>query len=155
MTALGNRARLYTMKNRAVHSKFIMVDDRWMLIGSANANTRSFEMDSELTLSIGQPDLTASFRRRLWAHNLGVSESTVASWKVSDFITQWDAVAKANDPLPPKDMAGEGVIPYDYTAAPGNKHGSIPDALAKIDLAPEGHLFAGEIPRGQNTIQIA
>jgi phosphatidylserine/phosphatidylglycerophosphate/cardiolipin synthase-like enzyme len=155
VTALGNRARLYTMKNRAVHSKFIMVDDRWMSIGSANANARSFELDTELNLSIGEPDLVASFRRRLWAHNLGVTQSTVAAWKATDFISKWDMVAKANDRLLPQDMAGEGVIPFDYTVAPGKKHGSIPDALAKLDFAPEGRLFAGEIPAGQDTIQIA
>jgi len=36
------------MVHRAVHSKFLMIDDRWMTIGSANANVRSFELDSEV-----------------------------------------------------------------------------------------------------------
>src|SRR5262249_22175301 len=136
-------------------SKFIMVDDRWMSIGSANANTRSFELDSEVNLSIGEPDLVSSFRRRLWSHNLGVAESVVAGWAVADFIPRWDAVANANRTLTPHHMAREGVIPYDFRATPGQQHGSIPDALAKLDFAPEGHLFAGAIPPGQETIQIA
>jgi phosphatidylserine/phosphatidylglycerophosphate/cardiolipin synthase-like enzyme len=81
------------MKNRAVHSKFIMTDDRWMSIGSANANSRSFELDTELNLSIGEPDVVAAFRRRLWSHNLGVTESVVSGWRVSDFLARWDAIA--------------------------------------------------------------
>ena len=52
-------------------------------------------------------------------------------------------------------MAGEGVIPFDFRTVPGSSHGSIPDAVARYDLAPDGRLFAGEIPPEQPTIQIA
>ena len=155
MTGLASRARLYTMKNRAVHSKFIMVDDRWMSIGSANANVRSFDLDSELNLSIAEPALTADFRKRLWAHNLGVPSSVVAGWATSDFLPRWDAVASTNRLLAPQDMAGEGIIPYDFRSAPGQRHGSIPDSLAQLDFAPDGRLFAGEIPSGGTPIRIA
>lgn len=151
---LGNRVRLYTMKNRSVHAKFLMTDDRWMTIGSANANLRSFELDSELNLSIADNDLVSGFRRRLWGHNLGVTESTIAAWRVADFIPRWDAVAHANSLVTPKDMAGEGIVHYDYKSYPGKAHGSIPDALTNLDLAPEGRLFADTIPKGETTIRV-
>jgi N-acetylmuramoyl-L-alanine amidase/phosphatidylserine/phosphatidylglycerophosphate/cardiolipin synthase-like enzyme len=128
--ALGSRAAVYTMTSRAVHSKFVLADDRYMTIGSANANERSFQLDSELNVAVDDSKLATSFRKRLWAHNLGVTEATVAAWGVPDFITQWDAVATANASLAPQDMAGEGVVRWDYTQAPGDSHVYIPDYLA-------------------------
>jgi phosphatidylserine/phosphatidylglycerophosphate/cardiolipin synthase-like enzyme len=65
--ALGSRARIYTMQKRAVHAKFILVDDAWMCVGSANANVRSFLLDSELNIQTTSAALVSSFRQRLWA----------------------------------------------------------------------------------------
>jgi hypothetical protein len=155
VAGLGSRVRLYTMKNRAVHSKFVMVDDRWMSIGSANANVRSFDLDSEMNLSIAEPSLVGDFRLRLWSHNLGIDPTGIAKWRASDFLAQWDAVAASNQALKPQNMAGEGIIPFDYRVAPGKKHGSIPDSLAQLDFAPDGRLFAGPIPGGGGMIRLA
>lgn len=129
--ALGSRAAIYTMTQRAVHSKFLLGDDRYMTIGSANANERSFQLDSELNVAIDDSKLASAFRKRLWAHNLGLSETTVAAWSVSDFIAQWDAVAGANAALQAPDMAGEGVVRWDYTQHQGDSHAYIPDYLAE------------------------
>jgi N-acetylmuramoyl-L-alanine amidase/phosphatidylserine/phosphatidylglycerophosphate/cardiolipin synthase-like enzyme len=129
--ALGSRVAIYTMTQRAVHSKFVLADDRYMSIGSANANDRSFELDSELNVAIDDSKLASAFRKRLWAHNLGVSEATVAAWGVADFIAQWDAVANANSALAPQDMAGEGVVRWDYTQHQGDSHVYIPNYLAE------------------------
>ena len=151
MKELGARARIYTMVRRAVHSKFMLVDDQWMTIGSANANTRSFELDTELNVAIDDPSLTKDFRVRLWAHNLGKPLSDPRSWAPADFLTQWDQVADANGLLlaTPQDMAGEGIIRMDYTKVRGKKHLSIPDALAKYDATPEDPRFAGMVlPHG-------
>jgi YD repeat-containing protein len=136
--ALGPRAAFYTMKNRAVHSKFMLADDSWMTIGSANGNVRSFELDSELNVQIADPALARAFRARLWAHNLGAAEATVSGWGVGDFIPQWNAVAAANATRAVAAMDGEGVIAFDYTVAPGTRHGSIPDALVNLDFGTDG-----------------
>jgi hypothetical protein len=121
------------MTGRSVHSKFVLTDDRYMTIGSANANERGFQLDSELNVAIDDSKLAAAFRTRLWAHNLGVPEATVAGWGIADYITQWDAVATANAALAPSAMAGEGVVRWDYTQAPGNSHFYVPDYLADND----------------------
>lgn len=134
-TALGSHAGIYTMTNRAVHSKFLLADDRYMTIGSANANERSFQLDSELNVAIDNAALSTAFRTRLWAHNLGVTEATVTGWAVSDYIAQWEAAATANAGLALTAMAGEGVVRWDYTTHPGNSHIYIPDYLA--DASPE------------------
>ncbi len=133
LKAYGSRAAVYTMTQRAVHSKFLLADDRYMTVGSANANERSFQLDSELNVAIDNVSLASAFRRRLWAHDLGVAESTVGGWPVADFIAQWDAVAVANAGLAPPGQYGEGVVRWDYRKAPGESHTYIPDYLAETD----------------------
>ena len=159
--ALGSRAAIYTMTGRSVHSKFQLADDRYMTIGSANANERGFQLDSELNVAIDDSKLSAAFRKRLWAHNLGVTEAIVSGWSVSDFITQWDAVATANSSLAPSAMAGEGVVRWDYTKSPGNCHVYIPDYLADNDAdrgdePNKGGLVAmSDVPTGADDVSSA
>lgn len=64
-----------------VHSKLLIVDDRVMIIGSANINDRSMlgDRDSEICLRIEEPEGCGTweiedFRRRLWASHLGVED---------------------------------------------------------------------------------
>ena len=65
---------------------------------------------------------TPQLRRRLWAHNLGVSETVVGGWSVSDFLAQWDAVAASNAKKSRDAMAGEGVLRFDYTEYPASSY---------------------------------
>jgi len=127
--------RLYTMTGRMVHAKLIMVDDAWMCVGSANVNPRGFLMDSELNIQTSAAGVVSSFRTRLWAHNLGVSAPTVAGWGPSDFIARWDAVATSNAALGLDDMAGEGIVAYDYTSRPGKASAWIPEQYSELDLS--------------------
>ncbi|MGB7208409.1 MAG: DUF2272 domain-containing protein [Pyrinomonadaceae bacterium] len=119
----ADRVRFYEMNKRYVHSKLILVDDRWWCIGSANVNPRGFGLDSELNVQFREPnpDVLTGFRKRLWAHNLGVSESEAGGWSVSDFIAQWDKVAAANARKGRDAMAGEGILKFDYKKFPGKK----------------------------------
>ena len=149
---MGNRAAFFTMQWRAVHAKFLLADDRWMTIGSANANDRSFLLDSELNVAVDDTKLTAAFRRRLWARNLGLSEADVTTWTVSDYLDRWRQIAAANkglldtafDPaanrfdIPAlKAIPGEGVIPFDWTTLPSDTSLPVPDVLATIDFDPK------------------
>jgi len=129
----ANRRRVYTMTHRLVHSKFAMIDDRAMTVGSANANPRGFFLDTELNIMLDDPATVHNFRHRLWAHDLGISAATVAGWKVADFISSWDAVAKANAGKTPDKMAGEGVVIYDINKDPGKRNPLIPDVLAEVE----------------------
>lgn len=51
-----------------IHSKLLLVDDRFLTVGSANATNRSMGLDTELNLSweavdpAGQPELVAAIR---------------------------------------------------------------------------------------------
>ncbi len=146
--AFGNRMRDYTMFRRAVHSKFMLVDDDWMTIGSANANKRSFALDSEVGLSIRDSALTRDFRVRLWAHNLGQDSSTVSGWKAADFPARWDAAAAHNKALEstPEKMRGEGIIPFDFESrAKGQRHSLLGDELAELDFPDEREIMTANL----------
>jgi phosphatidylserine/phosphatidylglycerophosphate/cardiolipin synthase-like enzyme len=53
------------------HSKMIMCDDRFLSIGSANANGRGFTKDGEHNVSAIAPDEGRRLRQRLWGEHLG------------------------------------------------------------------------------------
>ena len=63
-----------------VHSKVLVVDDVWALIGSANAGGISLEgvrtgrdrPDTELSAIVLDPVFAARFRQRAWAEHLGI-----------------------------------------------------------------------------------
>jgi phosphatidylserine/phosphatidylglycerophosphate/cardiolipin synthase-like enzyme/V8-like Glu-specific endopeptidase len=145
----ANRRRVYTMFGRLVHSKLILVDDQALSVGSTNADPRDFFMDTQLNVMLDDSQAVTGFRHQLWSHDLGVSEAHVAGWAVSDFIAQWDLVAKANELLKttPEKMKGEGVIPFDPTTVKG-KLSTIPDILTELDGGkvgePENSEEAGE-----------
>jgi phosphatidylserine/phosphatidylglycerophosphate/cardiolipin synthase-like enzyme len=54
-----------------VHSKIMIVDDVFLTHGSANINTRSMEVDSELNICHEHNGVTAPLRRRLWDMHTG------------------------------------------------------------------------------------
>jgi phosphatidylserine/phosphatidylglycerophosphate/cardiolipin synthase-like enzyme len=67
-----------------IHSKLMIVDDRFVRIGSSNFNNRSMGVDTEcdLALEAGRPDDRAairSLRNRLLAEHLGTDERTVTA----------------------------------------------------------------------------
>jgi phosphatidylserine/phosphatidylglycerophosphate/cardiolipin synthase-like enzyme len=95
----ADRRGVYTMPTPLVHSKLALADDQFLTIGSANANPRGFFLDTELNVMLDDKEAVTGFRHRLWALDLGMSPSSVAAWKISDFIPQWDRVAKANEGL--------------------------------------------------------
>ncbi len=68
-----------------VHSKVLIADDEFVMVGSANLNNRSMGFDSECNLAIearGEPRICAAiraFRHRLLAEHLGSDEDAVAA----------------------------------------------------------------------------
>jgi phosphatidylserine/phosphatidylglycerophosphate/cardiolipin synthase-like enzyme len=134
LAGLGSkRLRVYTMFHRIIHSKLILADDRLLCVGSANANPRGFSLDTELNVMLDDADTVKEFRHRLWAHELGIPQSTVARWNASDFFVKWDAVAKANARLKnvPDEVTGEGVVPFDPKSVKAERRSFIPDVLTE------------------------
>lgn len=62
-----------------VHAKVLVVDDRFLRIGSANLSSRSMGFDTECDLAFeGRPDAIGRFRRALLAEHLGTTPAAVA-----------------------------------------------------------------------------
>lgn len=77
----GRRVRTYSLvsqhpkiarKRRQiyVHSKIMIVDDKWITIGSANIDKNGFKDSSEFNLGITSPRLASELRTRLWQEHL-------------------------------------------------------------------------------------
>ncbi len=82
-SAHGGEFVVASLKNSTsdiyVHSKLLIVDDEFILIGSANVCQRSMTYDPELSVGIvDEANLLAkNFRKALWAEHLGCSETDV------------------------------------------------------------------------------
>jgi phosphatidylserine/phosphatidylglycerophosphate/cardiolipin synthase-like enzyme len=61
-----------------VHAKLGVIDDRVLIVGSANLNDHSMFNDTEAALVTDDAELAARTRRRLWAEHLECDEDEVA-----------------------------------------------------------------------------
>ncbi|QBR03576.1 phospholipase D-like domain-containing protein [Paraburkholderia pallida] len=78
-----------------IHSKIMIVDDVFLTHGSANINTRSMEVDSELNICHERMDVTQPLRRRLWhIHTRGIKDGASDSPKSA--FDAWDDIIKRN-----------------------------------------------------------
>ncbi len=105
-----------------VHSKTIIVDDRYAVIGSANINSRSFTTDSEIGVAIVDDDEVSDikkggsdkcgkfpreYRKTLWAEHLGMPspdiplnpDGTPANFPLIEGMQQHHVI-KHNVPMP-------------------------------------------------------
>ncbi|GAO95377.1 hypothetical protein PSA5_21690, partial [Pseudomonas syringae pv. actinidiae] len=82
-----------------IHSKLMIVDDVYTTHGSANINTRSMMVDSELNICHEHPEFSQPLRRRLWdlhTKGFGVQDEP------SDAFETWQDVIDINKQLRPK-----------------------------------------------------
>ncbi|VVQ23080.1 Cardiolipin synthase B [Pseudomonas fluorescens] len=76
-----------------VHSKLMIVDDVFTTHGSANINTRSMQVDSELNIAHEWMSVTQAMRRRLWdlhTDGKGVQEDVGKAFRA------WQEIIKKN-----------------------------------------------------------
>jgi phosphatidylserine/phosphatidylglycerophosphate/cardiolipin synthase-like enzyme len=59
-----------------VHSKLLIVDDKWITIGSANTDKNGFKDSTEVNIGITSGQLSKELRTRLWCEHLGLLEKT-------------------------------------------------------------------------------
>lgn len=57
-----------------VHSKLTLVDDAFLMLGSANLNLRSMAVDSEINMATNDPAVACKLRKRIWAQHSGGSQ---------------------------------------------------------------------------------
>ncbi|TDV56871.1 hypothetical protein EC919_102243 [Pseudomonas graminis] len=79
-----------------IHSKLMIVDDVFTTHGSANINTRSMQVDSELNIAHEWASETQALRRRLWdlhTAGRGIQDQPKAAFKA------WQEIIKKNKDL--------------------------------------------------------
>lgn len=87
-----------------IHSKLMIVDDVFTTQGSANLNTRSMQVDSELNIAHEWASVTQALRRRLWdmhTGGLGVQDDAGKAFKA------WQYIIDRN-----KDLQKQQLTPY-------------------------------------------
>jgi phosphatidylserine/phosphatidylglycerophosphate/cardiolipin synthase-like enzyme len=77
-----------------VHAKVAVIDDRWLLVGSANLNAHSLFNDTEMCVVTDDAALARQTRVRLWAEHLEMDEADVdAASAVSLVDERWRPIA--------------------------------------------------------------
>ncbi len=71
-------AHPFTDRPIYVHSKIAIMDDAWLMVGSANMNDWGFVTDSELNVLIHDAGLARDLRLDLWAEHLALPRAEVA-----------------------------------------------------------------------------
>lgn len=82
---LAAGVRLFEYEGGLLHTKSVTVDGAVTLIGSANMDRRSFELNYENTLLISDPAVTAAMRERqreYLARSRPVTAAEVAAWPI-------------------------------------------------------------------------
>lgn len=79
-----------------IHAKLMLIDDTFMTLGSANINTRSMEVDSELNIAHHRPEITGPARQRLWnTHTKGKSgQEPLGQSGMKAAYDKWDDILK-------------------------------------------------------------
>jgi phosphatidylserine/phosphatidylglycerophosphate/cardiolipin synthase-like enzyme len=63
-----------------------VIDDEWLIIGSANLNNRGFETDSELNVVAHDGDLARGLRIDLWSEHLGLAPEEVGRTDPTELV---------------------------------------------------------------------
>ena len=78
---LASGVRIYEYQPSMIHTKFIVADETWSLIGSANIDNRSEALNTENLLGVSDPTLAGSLDATFMDYLTRSKEITVADWK--------------------------------------------------------------------------
>jgi phosphatidylserine/phosphatidylglycerophosphate/cardiolipin synthase-like enzyme len=77
-----------------VHAKVAVVDDRWLIVGSANLNAHSLFNDTEMCVVTDDAALARDTRVRLWAEHLEMDEAEVRKAEPTRLVDDhWHPIA--------------------------------------------------------------
>ena len=101
--AAGGKGRIGVFSLRVpngfiyVHAKVMLVDDKWLTIGTANTDPRSFLIDDEINLVVRDDELAKKLRLRLWEEHFQPNEALrkKLAGDPATFLDLWNNAAKA------------------------------------------------------------
>ncbi|MGH2858877.1 MAG: phospholipase D-like domain-containing protein [Solirubrobacteraceae bacterium] len=77
-----------------VHAKVAVVDDHWLIVGSANLNAHSLYNDTEMCVVTDDAALARNTRVRLWAEHLELDQAQVAAAQAASLVDEyWRPIA--------------------------------------------------------------
>jgi phosphatidylserine/phosphatidylglycerophosphate/cardiolipin synthase-like enzyme len=77
-----------------VHAKVGVIDDRWLIVGSANLNAHSLFNDTEMCVVTDDAALARDTRVRLWAEHLELDEAEVRETDPTALVDdRWHPIA--------------------------------------------------------------
>src|SRR4051794_26840685 len=82
-----------------IHSKVMIIDDKWFTIGSANTNPRSFKLDGEVNIVVRDDLASRHLRLELWKEHMQAVEKLMEQFDITNakkFVQMWTTIAKAN-----------------------------------------------------------
>jgi len=87
-TLLDGGVRIFEYQPSMMHSKTMVVDDRWVAIGSTNVDQMSFDLLEEGSLVADAPLLASKLRRHLEEDLTQCKEITRELWEKRDFLPE-------------------------------------------------------------------
>lgn len=98
------RAKAYDAGVIHLHSKLLLADDERMTTTSANLNGRSLKWDTEVGVSITDPDFVQSTRQKLWHKHL--QDEAKDAYELNESLNRWKDIAFTNVSRAPSDRQG-------------------------------------------------
>lgn len=95
-----------------VHSKIMIVDDRWVTVGSANIDKNGFRDSSELNLGLTSPKLAKELRSRLWQEHLQDDNDAAGARDFGEGFAAWEILASDNGRRAAKNEPIRGHVYY-------------------------------------------
>lgn len=96
---IAAQVKLYEFQPRVLHMKSLVVDDRWVLLGSANVDVRSFRLNFELSVLLASEALNEAVADLFEADLEDAIEVTPDMMKSSSVSALADALAHLASPL--------------------------------------------------------
>jgi phosphatidylserine/phosphatidylglycerophosphate/cardiolipin synthase-like enzyme len=117
-----------------VHAKVAIIDDEWIMIGSANLNRRGLATDTEIAVQAVDPQIARSLRVDLWSEHLGLDPAVIDRTKPAELIdTEW----KSRSARLQRAMGGSDVPPAIHAlryVAGGTPQSRLMDRLQSMTL---------------------
>jgi len=105
-----------TKKVIYVHTKLMIIDDVFATLGSANANPRGFQLDTEMNLAWFDPASVRGLRNELWREMLGPGTGA-DSWAPKQYVAKWSKIAAANAKLTGTTGWQGFIVPFDNSTS--------------------------------------
>ena len=76
-----NGVEIFEYQPTMMHVKAMIVDGVWSIVGSANFDNRSFELNDELSVAVADPQLAETLTRDFNADTARAKQLTLDEWK--------------------------------------------------------------------------